>query len=189
MVDDEPGTILERLGLNVDDEARELADELRNRRFAVSRDGDEVFVYTATYDDAQRASELAHLILSDQGSAGIVGSVERWLEDEERWSDERPDESWEAEELEEGHAPWEVRVDLGSRDTANELADTLEQEGYRPLRRWSYLIVGTATREEAEALAARLHGQVEPGGDLVYDTAPGNPFAIFGGLGGTGTPL
>jgi hypothetical protein len=45
------------------------------------------------------------------------------------------------------------------------------------------VIVGTATREDADALASRLHGQVEPGGELVWETAPGNPFAIFGGMG------
>jgi hypothetical protein len=76
-----------------------------------------------------------------------------------------------------------VRVDCGSRRAAGELADRLEAEGYRPVRQWSFLIVGTAGREDAEALAARLHGEVEPGGELVWETRPGNPFAIFGGMG------
>ena len=66
---------------------------------------------------------------------------------------------------------------------------TLEGEGYSVERRWQYLIVGTASKEDAEALAARVHGEVEPGGELVWETVPGNPFAIFGGLGGSGTPL
>ena len=51
------------------------------------------------------------------------------------------------------------------------------------------MIVGTATREEAEELATRLHGEVEPGGELVWDATSGNPFAVFGGLGSDGTPL
>ena len=50
-------------------------------------------------------------------------------------------------------------------------------------------IAGTATREDAEALAERLHGEVEPGGELVWEVSPGNPFAVFGGLGSAGTPL
>ena len=29
----------------------------------------------------------------------------------------------------------------------------------------------------------RVHGQVEPGGELVYEVQPQNPFAVFGGLG------
>ena len=47
-----------------------------------------------------------------------------------------------------------------------------------------YVIAGTDTKEDAEALAARVHGEVEPGGELVYEVMPQNPFAIFGGLGG-----
>jgi hypothetical protein len=59
----------------------------------------------------------------------------------------------------------------------------LEAEGYRPERRFHYLIVGTASREDADTLAARLHGEVEAGGDVVYEVEPANPFAIFGGMG------
>ncbi len=64
------------------------------------------------------------------------------------------------------------------------MADQLEAEGYDVVRRWTYLIVGTRTREEAEALAERVHGKVEAGGELVYEVMPRNPFAVFGGLGG-----
>jgi hypothetical protein len=46
------------------------------------------------------------------------------------------------------------------------------------------VIVGVETREEADSLAARLHGEVEPGSELVWEVMPQNPFAIFGGLGG-----
>jgi hypothetical protein len=57
------------------------------------------------------------------------------------------------------------------------------------VRRWRYLLVGAESREDAEELARRLHGQVEPSSELVWEVVPQNPFAIFGGLGGTGTPL
>ena len=40
------------------------------------------------------------------------------------------------------------------------------------------------TREEADALAERVHGEVEAGGELVWEVMPQNPFAVFGGLGG-----
>jgi len=78
-----------------------------------------------------------------------------------------------------GEGPNDVLVSLGY---AGWSADQLEQEGYSVERRWRHLIVGTASKEEAEALAARLHGEVEPGGELIWETVPGNPFAIFGGL-------
>jgi len=163
---DDPDALFERLG-----DVRE-----QRGRFSVSRDGDDVFIYANTAAQAEYAAALV----------GGETRIERWLEDEERWDDEPPGETWEEEELGEGHAPWEVRVDAGSRHAARELAEQLEAEGYRPIRQWSYLIVGAASREDADALAARLHGRVEPGGDLVWDTAPGNPFAVFGGMGGTG---
>ena len=76
-----------------------------------------------------------------------------------------------------------MRVECASHQAARELAEQLEAEGYKPERRSQYLIVGAASREDADALATRLHGQVEPGGELVYEVEPSNPFAIFGGLG------
>ena len=103
--------------------------------------------------------------------------------------DEPPGETWEEEELERGYAPWEVRVTLPSHREARALAEKLEAEGSSVDRRWRHLIVGAASKEDAEALALRLHGEVEPGGELVWETVPGNPFAIFGGLGSAGTPV
>jgi hypothetical protein len=187
--DEQAPGLLERLGLELGDEASELAQELEERRLAVSYDDDEVFVYASSRAEAERARAVIQAELRDLGIAAVTGPVEHWLEDEERWDDEPADETWEEDELERGYAPWEVRVSCESHRAARELAEQLEQEGYSVERRWRHLIVGTASKEEAEALAARLHGEVEPGGELVWETVPGNPFAIFGGLGGSGTPL
>jgi hypothetical protein len=78
-----------------------------------------------------------------------------------------------------------VRVDCPSRQAAGQLADQLEGEGYKPERRFRYLIVGAASRDDAEALAARLHGEVELGGEVAWEEMPRNRniFALFGGLG------
>jgi hypothetical protein len=188
-VEDDPDSLLERLGLELDDEARELARALEQRRLAVSRDGDEIFVYAGTRAEAESARSIIQALLRDQGIAAVTGPVEHWLDDEDRWDDEPPGDTWEEEEVEHGHAPWEVRVECASHSAARQLADQLEQEGYPVLRRWRYLIAGASTKEEADALAARLHGEVEAGGALVWETAPRNPFAVFGGLGGSGTPV
>jgi hypothetical protein len=187
--DEEAPGLFERLGLALGDEASELARELEKRRLAVSYDDDEVFVYAASPVEAERARAVIQAELRDLGAAAVTGPVEHWLEDEERWDDEPPEETWEADQLERGYAPWEVRVSCDSHRAARELADRLEQEGFSVERRYRHLIVGTASKEEATALAARLHGDVEPGGELVWETVPGNPFAVFGGLGGSGTPL
>ena len=187
--DDQAPGLFERLGLELGDEASELARELEKARLAVSYDDDQVFVYASLPAEAERARAVIQAELRDLGIAAVTGQVEHWLEDEERWDDEPPDETWEEDELERGYAPLEVRISCESHRAARELAEQLEQEGSSVERRWRHLIVGTASKEEADALAARLHGEVEPGGELVWETVPGNPFAIFGGLGGSGTPL
>ena len=179
-----PGTLVDRLGLDLgSDEARRLAKELEGHRLAVSRDDDVIFVYTDLQAAAERARQIVEAELADEGITAEI-QVERWLPDEERWSGEPPQETWEEEEVRRGYAPWEVRVELDSHAEADELADGLEQEGYDVVRRWRYLIVGAASEEEARALARRVHGEVEPGGEVVWEVAPQNPFALFGGLGG-----
>jgi hypothetical protein len=187
--DDDNDSWLERLGLELSGEAGDLAKELEKRRLVVSRDDDEVFVYAGTRTEAERARSVIQAALRDLGLSAVTGIVEHWLEDEERWDDEAPGETWEEEELEHGHAPWEVRVRTRSREQAQRLQEQIEADGYPVIRLYDHLVVGTSSREDAEALAERVHGEVEPGGALVWETVPGNPFAVFGGLGGSGTPL
>jgi hypothetical protein len=187
-VEDEAGGLLDRLANALGGEAGELAEALEQRRLAVSRDGDELFIYAASRSEAVRAGEIVDAVLRAESIDATVSPVEHWLEAEERWDDEPKGDTWEEDELERGYAPWEVRVALPSRREARTLAETLEGEGYSVERRWQYLIVGTASKESAEALAQRVHGEVEPGGELVWEAVPGNPFAVFGGLGSSGTP-
>jgi hypothetical protein len=177
-------SLLGRLGLDLgSDEAKRLAQELEGRRLAVWRDANELFVYASTPAEAERARGIVEAELADEGIEARTSAVERWLHDEERWTGEPPQETWEEEELERGFAPWEVRVERETHAEARQLADELEQEGYDVVRRWRYLIVGTASEEEARDLAQRVHGEVEPGGELVWEVTPQNPFAVFGGLG------
>src|SRR5215472_16160077 len=175
--------LLERLGGGLGSEARELATDLAARRLVVSRDDDIIFVYAASHAEAESAQAVIEAELRAHGIEARTSGIEHWLDEEDRWDDEPPGETWEEEELERGFAPWEVRVECASRQEAGELAERLEAEGYKPERRFSYLIVGTASREDADALAARLHGEVEAGGEVVLEAEPSNPFAIFGGLG------
>jgi hypothetical protein len=181
--EDHAGGLLDRLGADLDEEARELARELEQRRLAVSRDGDDIYVYTSTRADAERAHAVIESQLQSLGGSARASRIEHWLEDEERWDDEPKGETWEEEELDHGYAPWEVRVESADRTAARALAKTLEEEGYRPIRQSHFLIVGAASKEDAEALAKRLDGTVELGGEVVWEETPPNPFAIFGGLG------
>jgi hypothetical protein len=175
--------LLERLMGNLGSEARELATTLESHRLAVSRDGETVFVYAPTRGAAEQALAVVQAELREHGIEARISQVEHWLDEEDRWDDEPPGETWEEEELARGIAPWEVRVECASHQEARDLAGQLEAEGYKPERRFQYLIVGTASREDAETLATRLHGEVEPGSGLVYEVEPANPFAIFGGMG------
>ena len=182
--EDEHATgLLDRLAGELGSEARELAHDLASHRLAVSRDGDTVFVYAPTRAEAERAHSVVEAELRANGIEARTSRIEHWLDEEDRWDDEPPGETWEQDEVYRGFAPWEVRVECPSRQEARELAERLEAEGYKPERRFQYLIVGTASREDADALATRLHGEVEPGGELVWETTPANPFAVFGGLG------
>jgi phosphoenolpyruvate synthase/pyruvate phosphate dikinase len=183
-------SLLERLGLDLGSEARELAKDLEGRRLAVSRDDDTLFVYAGSRAEAERAREIIEAELREADLEGRVGTIEHWLADEDRWDDEPP-ERFEAERevLEHGFAPWEVRIEASSPEEAERLAKQLQDEGLGVLRRHRYVIVGATSEEEAEELAKRLHGVPEASGQLVYEALPQNPFAIFGGLGGAGTPL
>jgi hypothetical protein len=178
------GGFLERLGLDLGSRARELAKELEAERLPVSRDGDMIFVYAPSRLQAGQAQKVIEAELEEAGLEPLVVRIEHWLAAEGRWDDEPRHETWEQEVTEHGYAPWEVRVECKSHDDADALADRLEREGLDVVRRWRYLVVGATSREEAGRLAQRLHGEVEPGGELVWEAMPRNPFAVFGGIGG-----
>ncbi|HST26101.1 MAG TPA: SPOR domain-containing protein [Gaiellaceae bacterium] len=179
------GGFLERLGIDLGSRARELARELEEQRLPVSRDDDTLFVYAASRLQARQARQVVEAELDEAQIEPRLVRIEHWLDDEERWDSEpADDETWEEDVLERGYAPWEVRVECVSHDAADELADRLQQEGLEVVRRWRYLVIGASTREEAEMLAQRLHGDAQPGGEVVWEAMPRNPFAIFGGFGG-----
>ena len=90
-----------------------------------------------------------------------------------------------------GHAEWEVRVELPDHDATDRLADLLEEQDVAVVRRARYVLVGAVNEDQARALAERIRREapegarieVEPGGDVVWEVMPRNPFAVFGGLG------
>jgi hypothetical protein len=186
--EDAAGGLLQRLGL-LGSEARDLAHELADERLAVTREGRRLFVYA---DSSLQLEKAKAAIDAEAAQLGIEPDrivIEHWLAEESRWDNEVAPDTVEVETLAAGYAPWEVRIPCRSHEAARELAERLESEGYGVVRRFTYVIAGTATREEAQELARELHGEAEPGGKLVWEVSPGNPFAIFGGLGGSGTQM
>jgi hypothetical protein len=180
---------LHRIGIHLGSEARELARELEERRLVATHNGHTVFVYAPSRLQAEQAQRVVEAELREQGIDRARVVLEQWLAHEDRWDDDPPGPDSDEEVLARGYAPWEVRVSCPSVGEAKRLAEELEQQGSSVERVFRYVIVGASSREEAEELAKRLHGEVEPGGELVYEVAPQNPFAVFGGLGGAGTPL
>jgi hypothetical protein len=182
------GGLLGRLGL-WDSDARELSHELRDHRLAVTEDDGTVFVYASSSLELERARVVIESELTEIGAHPESVVSEHWLDDEERWNDDQPTGDSDEALLARGFAPWEVRIPARDHAAARELADRLEAEGYGVVRRWRFVIAGCATEGQARELAGRLHGTVEPGGELVWEAMPGNPFAVFGGIGDSGGPI
>jgi hypothetical protein len=175
--DEHAPRLLERLGL-VRSDADELTHELADSRLAVTHDDGTVFVYAPTALELDRATSVIEHELAELRVHPTRLAREHWLADEERWDDDPKSPDYDEEILAAGYAPWEVRVRCADHRAAHALADQLESEGYGVVRRWRYVIAGCATREDAETLAERLHGDVEPGGDLVWESLQGHPFAV-----------
>jgi hypothetical protein len=176
--------LLDRLGVGLGSEAHDLVEELEDHRLAVTHDEDTVFVYAGSRRQAEQAQAIVEAELRDLALAPRSLVLEHWLAAEDRWDDEPAGADVDEDVLARGYAPWEVRVECRTPQEARELADRLEREGWGVVRRWRYVLAGAPSREQAQALADRVHGQVEPGGELVWEVTPRNPFALLGGLGG-----
>ena len=189
--------------------ALELEAEERERlgdRVVVSRDGPRVFLYTDAGERARAVHQTVSARIESEGLSALT-ALERWHPVEQAWKDpsipmprteeqleaehERLQEREAAESLEKGRSEWEVRVELASHEDTLALAERLESEGIPVVRRYTFLLAGAVYEDDARALAERLEREapegariaVEPGGGLVWEVAPSNPFAVFGGLG------
>jgi hypothetical protein len=209
-----------RITVDFDDEGdgTQLVEWLAARRFesdelerlggrvAVSRDGPRVFLYADTEELARDADGIVRALLSSEGRQATI-ALERWHPVAQDWEDagaplpeseseveaehERQQAREASESVASGHAEWEVRVSLPTREATHELAETLEAEGIPVTRRSTFLLVGAVNEDEAGTLAERLRTEspegaiieVEPGGAMVWEVSPKNPFAVFGGLG------
>jgi hypothetical protein len=191
---------LAALRLERDERAR-LGD-----RVIVSRDGPRVFLYADAEETAREAEAVVRAELAGRELPARL-APERWHPAAQEWKDAAeplPDTDEElaaerARRLEReaehsratGHAEWEVRVELPSREQTVQLAERFEAEGIPVVRRSTFLLLGAANEDEAVALAKRLETElpegarveVEPGGGMVWEVMPENPFAVFGGLG------
>jgi hypothetical protein len=174
-------------------------------RVIVSRDGPSVFLYASSEDEALEVKRLIEARVGHPAAARLT--LDRWHPVAQGWEDAsvpRPESDAElaveherrqareaTESRRSGYAAWEVRVELASPEATEELAERLEAEGFAVVRRSTFLLVGAVNEDQAHALAERLAEEapegsrieVEPGGQMVWEVVPSNPFAVFGGLG------
>jgi hypothetical protein len=197
-------SLLERL------DARELEHDLSDAfhdRVIVSRDGNRVFLYAGTREQAESAGKLIDELAAKHGWS-VDAELKHWHPTEEEWEDPDlplPDGdaakaaehaaliATERRETEErGHPEYEVRIDLPSHHDAVRFEEQLRGEGLPAVRRGKYLLVGATDEDQAKTLAERIETEapgessvkVEGTWQAAYGERPPNPFAIFGGLGG-----
>jgi hypothetical protein len=203
--DEGDGTQLAEWLAAVDLEGEERAS--LGDRVIVSRDGPRVYLYADSEGPAREAMRTVSARIEHEGHAAVT-ALERWHPVEQDWKDgsvplprtdeeiasehERLQEREAAESEGTGAAQWEVRVELARHEDTATLAERLESEGISVVRRHTFLLAGAANEDDANALAGRLRSEapadskveVEPGGGMVWEVAPRNPFTFFGGLGG-----
>ena len=172
-------------------------------RAMVGTDGaSELYVYAHTKDAALAARQTVSEVL---GSYAISGDfvIERWHPIEEEWEAAdmqlpstaaeieaeraRLDAEETSESLAEGHALFEVRVQLPSHRDSVTLAARLQAEGYQVVRRWRFLVVGANNADQAEDFAAKIR-QETPAGAVVTteEVGPLLPFTALDAAAGSG---
>jgi len=184
-------TLGERLhSLDLDDEARERL----GKRVIATRDGNHMFLYAGSEQQAKEAERVARELVSAEGLGAEI-SLTRWHPVEEAWVDASvPLPGTEQEERAEEHAheaaeerevelggeyDWEVRVEgPGLRETL-ELAKRLSGEGLEVKRRWSYLLVGAPTEERAAELGKRIEAEAPQGTEVHVEPGGGVRHPVF----------
>jgi len=172
---------------------------------AVSVDGNEVFLYAGSDDDAEQAAAAVTAFGTENGWA-ISPEIRRWHPDAEEWEDPSAPlpvasdavaaehanvitaERVESERY--GFPEYEVRVECATHADTVALAGALRDEGIPSVRRFRYLLVGAIDEDSANRLAMRIGAM--PGADTTTVAAspraaeanlPVSRFALFGGLG------
>ena len=185
----------------------DLAERLRGR-VVVSQDGPTLFLYAENRDQAEAAIEVVRSFLT-QFDASAEIDLARWHEVEERWEDpsvalpdspeeiraerERLTDTERAESEHDEMDEWEVQVVLPDHRSTKALAEQLEGEGLKPLRRWRFLLIPVPSEDDGNELAERIRAEAPADAKVNVEASYGevvaaNPrvsaFALFGGLGG-----
>jgi hypothetical protein len=160
--------------LRLDDEARKLL----GGSIIVTRDGSFIFLYAWHEESAQEAERVVKHIMEDEQLVGQV-HLTRWHPVAEEWKDAEQDlpedDAALAQEMHEqeqeglteareyGEFPWEVIIGLPHVRDTHALASKLREEGLPVKRRFTHLLVGAPSEDDAVELGKRLEGEVPEG--------------------------
>ncbi|HEY0277902.1 MAG TPA: hypothetical protein VGC32_06505 [Solirubrobacterales bacterium] len=211
-----------RLQINLEDEGKvgEIADHLRSselehelstdlgKRVILSHEGETIYLYAGERGQLDQARPPIEKFLDGKGWKAEF-DLRHWHKEADEWeSPDVPEPTTAAEheaeherriEIEDeetaevgGRAAYEVSAKFPSHREARDFAKKLEDEGFEPVRRWHYLVVGAADEDAAKELADRIRAEAPADAEVkaeyslayVYGERPPNPFFWLGGLGG-----
>jgi len=208
-----------RLQIDLDDAGigGEIADHLRaaelehdletafDRQVIVSHEGERIFLYAGDREQLDRARGVVQKRLDEKGRQAKF-DLRHWHPAAEDWEDpdaveptteeekaaehQRLMQTEDEEAIDRGYAEFEVRVEFPSHREAKEFAAKLRDEGFEPVRRWRYLVVGAADEDQANELADRIRAEApadskvtaEGSERAAWSQRPPNPFFFLGGL-------
>lgn len=179
-----------RVEINLDDEqhgydivemlsSQDLDEDARRRlgkRVYVSRNGQKLFLYAGSEEQARAAEAIVReLATADDLTADFLG-VTRWHPVEQEWKDAsiplpRTDdevreerkrrEAAERRELEQDESyDWLVKINLPSADGGERIAETLEAAGHPVHRIWRWVTVEVLTEEIGNELISSLQDEL-----------------------------
>ena len=176
---------LKRLTGDLGDEARDLAEDLKAQQLVG-------LAATTTRSSStprpaqtpRRRTRSSRPSSATTGSRRALSKVEHWLDEEDRWDDEPPGETWEEEELERRLRPVggarRVRLARGGRRARGAARD-------RGLQARAPLPVPHRRRREPRGRRRprdpRCTARSSRAASSSYEVEPGQPVPIFGGLG------
>lgn len=212
-----------RLQIDLDDDgtAGKLADHMRSEELElelskeydegviVSHEGEVIYLYAGDREQLDKAQAAIARHLDAKGWKAEF-DLRHWHKEADEWEDPDVAEPTTAAEREaeherlmrkedeetaerHGRAEFEVSAKFPSQREAHAFAEKLKAEGFKPVSRWHYLVVGAADEDAAKELADRIRAEAPPDAEVkseyslnaLWNERPPSRYFWLGGLGDT----